>query len=380
MTSRKITSYIEGKKSAPGSIAFTLKNMDYLLLLLVMTVTGLGVIVIYGSTYSIPGLREYAWKQVVWGGIGLVFFLALSLLDLSKVRHLIWPVYILVILSLVLLFFMGLKVKGARSWYAVGTIRIQPSEFAKIVVIICLAYYLSHIERQMTRIRDIVAPALLVGLPSALILIQPDFGTASLFFPILLIMLYIAGCSKRLILLLILLAVWISLSAYPFLKPYQKARIKVFLNPGYESKWHGYNIRQAEISLGSGGIRGKGWKQGTQTQLRFLPERHTDFIFSSLGEQFGIVGCLSLLFLYTFIVLRSLRPSITSLDRFGQLTITGLVACFIIHIIFNIGMSLRLLPVTGLPLPLFSYGGSFLLTNYIIFGIIESIYMRKYLY
>ena len=193
-------------------------------------------------------------------------------------------------------------------------------------------------------------------------------------------MLYVAGCSKKLILLLILLALWISLSAYPLLKPYQKARIKVFLQPEYDNKWHGYNIRQAEISLGSGGLWGKGWKRGTQTRLRFLPERHTDFIFSSLGEQFGLGGCVVLLSLYTLIIGRALRPALTVRNKFGRLSVVGLVSCFIIHILFNVGMSLRLLPVTGLPLPLFSYGGSFLLTNYILFGIIDSIYMRRVLF
>jgi rod shape determining protein RodA len=354
--------------------------MDYWLLFLVMTVTGLGITVIYGATYSIPGLTDYTWKQMLWGGMGLVFFLIFCLLDYKKFRHVIWPLYILTLIFLVLLFFIGHKVKGARSWYAIGTYRIQPAEFAKLIVILCLAHYLSNLERQMTRIRDIIIPVILTGLPSGLILLQPDFGTATLFFPILLIMLYVAGCSKKLILLLILLALWISLSAYPLLKPYQKARIKVFLQPEYDSKWQGYNIRQAEISLGSGGLWGKGWKQGTQTRLRFLPERHTDFIFSSLGEQFGFGGCVVLIILYAFIIVRALRPAMTALNKFGRLSVAGLIACFIIHILFNVGMSLRLLPVTGLPLPLFSYGGSFLLTNYIIFGIIESINMRKVLY
>lgn len=380
MASQRIISYIEGKESGSGSLAFMLKNMDYWLLVLVLSVTVLGIFVIYGATYSIPGLSDYAWKQMIWGGTGLVFFLIFCLLDYKKIRHVIWPLYFLVVLSLVLLFFIGHKVKGARSWYAIGSYRIQPAEFSKLIVILCLAHYLSNLERLMTRIRDIIIPVILTGLPAGLILLQPDFGTASLFFPILLIMLYVAGCSKKLILLLILLALWLSLSAYPLLKPYQKARIKVFLHPEYDNKWQGYNIKQAEISLGSGGLWGKGWKQGTQTRLRFLPERHTDFIFSSLGEQFGLVGCIVLFFFYTLIIGRALRPALTALNKFGRLSVVGLVSCFIIHILFNVGMSLRLLPVTGLPLPLFSYGGSFLLTNYLIFGIIESIYMRRVLF
>ena len=191
-------------------------------------------------------------------------------------------------------------------------------------------------------------------------------------------MLYVGGASRKLILLLILLAVWGTVTAYPFLKPYQKARIKVFLNPEHDTNWQGYNIRQAEISLGSGGIWGKGWKQGTQTRLRFLPERHTDFIFSSLGEQFGLAGCALLLLLYGLICLRALIAVHYTRNSFGRLLVVGLLACFLLHILFNVGMTLRLLPVTGLPLPLFSYGGSFLLTNYLIFGMIQSVGMRKH--
>ncbi|HRU55273.1 MAG TPA: FtsW/RodA/SpoVE family cell cycle protein, partial [Candidatus Sumerlaeia bacterium] len=253
----------------------------------------------------------------------------------------------------------------------------QPSEFAKIVVTICLAHFLAWKEKPVASLWDLIAPAAIVGIPVFLILQEPDFGTAVLFFPLFLIMLYAGGASRRLILLCILMTVWAALLAYPMLKPYQKARIKVFLNPEHDTKWHGYNIRQAEISLGSGGIYGKGWKQGTQTKLGFLPERHTDFIFSTLGEQFGFSGCVLLVFLYAIAAWRAGRIAMRARDKFGRLLVTGLISLFLIHIIFNIGMSLRFFPVTGLPLPLFSYGGSFLLTNFIMFGIVQSVGVKK---
>jgi rod shape determining protein RodA len=173
------------------------------------------------------------------------------------------------------------------------------------------------------------------------------------------------------------MAVWGTVVTYPFLKPYQKARIKVFFNPEHDTKWQGYNIRQAEISLGSGGLLGKGWKAGTQTRLSFLPERHTDFIFSSLGEQFGFVGCGLLLLLYGLITARAHNVARNAPDKFGRLLVTGILGCFLIHVFCNMGMSLRLLPVTGLPLPFFSYGGSFLLTNYILFAIVQSVSVSK---
>jgi len=372
-----------GIQTSPGkspSLKILLKNFDYGLAFLVLAVSFYGIIVIYGATYLIPGLSHYAWKQLVWLVIGLGAFVLVSMIDFRQIRQVVWPLYILVVLSLVGLLILGHRIKGARSWYSLGSYRIQPAEFAKIVVVLCLAHYLATKERAMDRIQDILIPGILTGIPAVLILFQPDFGTAILFFPILLIMLYIGGASKKLILLLVLLAVWIGMSAYPFLKPYQKGRIKVFLNPELDKKRQGYNIRQAEISLGSGGFLGKGWKQGTQTRLRFLPERHTDFIFSSLGEQFGFSGCALLLFLYGLIIFRALKPAHYALNKYGRLAVAGLVSCFLMHIFFNVGMSLRFLPVSGLPLPLFSYGGSFLLTNYLIFGMIESINMRKYYY
>jgi rod shape determining protein RodA len=344
---------------------------------LLISVTLFGIIVIYGATYSIPELSDYARKQTLWLLVSLSIYTVISLLDYRWLRHLVWPIYAFSILLLILLVFLGHQVKGAKSWYDIGTHRIQPSEFAKIAVILCLAHCLAWREKPLTRIRDILAPVVIVALPMALILYQPDIGTASLFFPLLLIMIYAGGASHKLILLCVLMAVWGTLVTYPMLKPYQKARIKVFFNPEHDTKWQGYNIRQAEISLGSGGLLGKGWKAGTQTRLSFLPERHTDFIFSSLGEQFGFVGCGLLLLLYGLITARAHNVARNAPDKFGRLLVTGILGCFLIHVFCNMGMSLRLLPVTGLPLPFFSYGGSFLLTNYILFAIVQSVSVSK---
>jgi len=380
MTPGKIVPNIQGDENKKGGWRYLFKHFDALLFGLVLFVTVMGIFVIYGATYQVPGLSQYAWKQVIWVGLGVTVLFILCLVDFRHIRQLVLPLYFIVMASLILLPFLGHKVKGARSWYALGSYRIQPAEFAKIIVVVCLAHYLASRDFVLDRIRDIIFPLFIAGIPAVLIFIQPDFGTASLFFPILLIMLYVAGTSKKLLVLLMLMAIWAGTAGYPFLKPYQKARIKVFLHPEHDHRWLGYNIRQSEISLGSGGLWGKGWKQGTQTRLRFLPERHTDFIFSSLGEQFGFMGCAGLLILYCIITLRTLRLASRTLNKFGRLVIVGMISCFLLHIIFNIGMSLRLMPVTGLPLPLFSYGGSFLLTNYIIFGIIESISMRRFYY
>jgi len=367
----------EGRSGKPGELV---KRFDPVLFLLVLAVTLAGIAVIYGATYSVPGLSNYGKKQFIWLLVCLPAFFLMCAVDYRRVRQISWPFYFVIVLALLLLPVLGHQVKGAKSWYAVGPHRIQPSEFAKIAVALCLSHYLASRERPIRRIRDVLVPLALGAVPAFLILIQPDLGTASLFLPLVLVMLFAAGSSKRLIFLILLLAVWVCVSAYPFLRPYQKARIRVFLHPEHDARWQGYNILQAEISLGSGGVTGKGWKQGTQTRLRFLPERHTDFIFSSLGEQFGMAGCAILLVLYALISLRIALQARHVRNRFGRLAMIGLLACFLLHVIFNVGMSLRLLPVTGLPLPLFSYGGSFLLTNYLIFGMIQSIIMRRFQY
>lgn len=352
-------------------------RFDFILFFVLFLITLYGIAVIHGAVYNVPGLSQYSEKQLMWFLAALPIFLIISLLDYQWIRHLCWPVYLISIIVLALLIFYGHKVKGARSWYAIGSHRIQPSEFAKITVTICLAHFLAWKEKPVTKLWDMLAPTTIVGLPVFLILSQPDFGTAALFFPLFFVMLYASGASRRLLLLCVLLTIWGAMLAYPLLKPYQKARIKVFINPEHDTKWQGYNIRQAEISLGSGGIYGKGWKQGTQTTLGFLPERHTDFIFSTLGEQFGFVGCGVLILLYALAVWRAGRIALQSQDKFGRLLVTGLISLFLIHIFFNIGMTLRFLPVTGLPLPLFSYGGSFLLTNFIMFGIVQSVGVKK---
>ncbi len=375
---KPVPAMTSGYGYGPKGLWEILRNFDMLLFALVLLVTLFGILVIYGATWSVEGLSHYAWKQVVWTLVSLPVLLLLCLVDFRRFRQAAWPFYIVTLAALILLMLVGSRIKGARSWFSVGPIRIQPAEFAKLSVIMTLAHYLALKERAMTHIRDLIVPTLIAAVPAFLILIQPDLGTATLFFPMLLIMLYAGGTRRSLIVLLVLVAILAAFGTYPFLKPYQKARIKVFLNPEHDQHWQGYNIKQAEIGLGSGGLLGKGWKQGTQARLRFLPERHTDFIFSSLGEQFGFAGALVLLGLYGSIILRSARPALLANNTFGRLLVVGLLSCFCLHILFNIGMTIRLMPVTGLPLPLFSYGGSFLLTNFMIFAMILNIDMRKY--
>jgi rod shape determining protein RodA len=243
-----------------------------------------------------------------------------------------------------------------------------------------LSRWLAKRPGKMRRLSDLYVPLLIVGLPMVLVAKQPDFGTAIVFLPVGFVMLWVAGIRKRYVTAAVVLVLITVAAVYPYLKSYQKRRITVFLNPGSDPMHGGYNIRQAEIAMGSGRLLGKGWRGGTQTALQFLPEHHTDFIFSSLGEQFGLVGAMVVLLLYAIVTLRSLNIARNAKDWLGGFLVVGLITIFLTHMVLNVGMVLRIFPVTGLPLPFLSYGGSFLLTTYIIFGFILNVGMRKYFF
>lgn len=357
-----------------------LKHFDFLILILIVLLSVLGIVVMYGSTHAIPHLQGIAKRQAVWVLVGLLGFAVALSFDYRHLKRLAYVLYAICILLLVILLVRGMTIKGSASWFSFGAIRMQPSEFTKLAVVVVLAAYLSDRTLRIQQMRHVVLPVLLVGLPTLLILKQPDIGTASIFLPVLFIMLFISGARKRVLITLLVVFLACAGAAYPFLKPYQKQRIAIFLNPGSDALNRGYNIIQAKIALGSGQLTGKGWGHGTQTALQFLPEHHTDFVFSSLGEQFGYVGCLGLLLLYGIVVGRGIRIARDAQDFFGCYLVIGLLAIFVIQIVVNVGMSVGLLPVTGLTLPFISYGGSSLLTNFLLFGLIANVEMRKFMF
>lgn len=369
-------------------MSFSLSNkrffkwFDFNLFSMILIVSLFGILVIYGSTHNIPSLQGYAYKQLFWLAISLVAFFGILMLDYKKILLFTPFFYFLLLGILAFLLFFGSTIKGSSSWIKIGSIRFQPSEFMKIAVVIMLADYLSKRFGKINRITDLIIPCLIVGLPCMLILKQPDLGTAATFIPVFFTMLYLAGTKKRLLVFLVLFGIAGSASAYPLLKPYQKERIKVYLGVEKEKKSKGtaYNIIQAEITLGSGRFAGKGFGKGTQTEFQFLPEHHTDFIYSSLGEQFGFLGCLLLMLFYVYIIKRVFGIIKESEDVFSVLLIAGLIVIFITHIALNIGMNVQLLPVTGLPLPFMSYGGSFLLSMYVLFALIVNLKLRRFMF
>ncbi|MBN1867837.1 rod shape-determining protein RodA [Candidatus Sumerlaeota bacterium] len=416
----------------PTGLGLHARQFDYFLAMFVLFATGFGILVLAGSTRDVPELAKILPQQARWWGIAIGVFCLTLAVPYRWLKIPGWIVYGMLVVSLAALVFAShlgmawistVRAGGASSWYKIAlgssSIRFQPSEFAKIGVVIVLAHWLSLRRESIAEARgwrkpilECIVPLAVAALPMAIVFLQPDFGTASVFLPLPFIVLFVAGLPWRVVLTTVAFGTALALGGFvylmnadhvPGLKPYQLNRIRVFLEPlgkpfnppGVEEILYGpaqpevaetsaksrdpddWQIRQAEMALGSGRLFGKGWGQGTQSRLRFLPAHHTDFIFSSLGEQFGLAGCLALLLLYVLIVWRCVHVALVASDAFGQYLVVGLLSIFILHVFLNIGMSVRLLPTTGLPLPLFSFGGSFLVTNYVIFGLIANVGMRR---
>lgn len=356
--------------------------VDWPLILVTLALLACGIITLWGALSRGEGpqlwpIPFYAKRQILYASVGLVGMAVVGFIDYRRLHRWVWLFYAILILALVGLLIKGAAIKGATSWYDLGFFRLQPSEPGKIVLVLTLASYLALRMRHFRGLRHIFIPLGIIGLPLVLILAQRDLGTALVLIPITGAMFWVAGLRKWIFALFILLGIIGAVSAYPHLKPYQQERIKTFLNPEADRQGSGWNIFQAQTALGSGQLLGKGWGRGTQTNFRFLPEFHTDFIFPTVGEQFGFVGCMVVIGLFIVFIGRMVRLAQMSGNVFGVLIITGLTAMLCTHIIQNIGMVVGLLPVTGLPLPFFSYGGSFMLTCLASVGLVLSIAARR---
>ena len=285
-------------------------------------------------------------------------------------------------LLLVVVLLLGKTSMGATRWLHLGFISFQPSELMKIVIIMVFASYLANFTAKGgLSFKDLVKPFFLLGVPTILIMKQPDLGTAMLVVLIALSMILYTGVRFRAIVTLLLAALpTVFLGWRYYLRDYQKERLLNFLSPERDPLGSGYHIIQSKIAVGSGGLTGKGFMQGTQTQLRFLPEQHTDFAFSVFSEEWGFLGCLVVLLLYFFLILWGLNIARRCNDQFGRLMAVGVTAMLFWHIVINIGMVIGLFPVVGVPLPLFSYGGTSMITSMVGLGILLNIRMRRFMF
>lgn len=366
-----------------------LRNLDWGLLIAVLLLMVISVAVVSSATRQTTSDPLYfAKRQILWAAIGIVVIVGLLFFDYSLFGRMSNLIYLanLALLAAVMVPGVGHKELGAQRWINLGFMKLQPSELAKIAIIITLANFMRMRERKFESLRDYIAPAAHVIVPMLLVVLQPDLGTTLVFVSITLAVLYIAGAPGWHVGGVIVGGIGLgSLAVYLheafglpiFLKDYQIARLTAFVNPKADPLGTGYQLIQSIIAIGSGGFLGKGLFAGTQNALKFLPITYTDFIFSVIGEELGFVGVVLVLGLYFYVIYRGIRIALTARDMFGTLIATGVTALLTFHVLINIGMALGMAPVTGVPLPLMSYGGTSMLTTCMAIGLLEGVYMRR---
>jgi rod shape determining protein RodA len=355
------------------------KRLDYPIIFLTATIFFIGILFQYSVSYQkdIPALNNPALKQLIWVVIGFFVFMFILNVGYRRILSFSYFLYAAVIILLVAVLIFGRQRLGAQRWLHLGPFNIQPSEFTKLFLIFTLAYYLGRRHDRVLRIRNFLVPFFLTAIPAVLILKQPDLGTALVLFPILISMLFIYGIRIKYI-AGFLLAGLVSLPVlWNMLRPYQKQRLLVFIKPDMDPLGAGYTIIQSKIAVGSGRLLGKGWLSGTQNYLNFLPERHTDFIFSVVGEEWGFIGSAVLLTLYFLLISRMLRILDATENVYGRILVAGIATMLFIQVIVNIGMTIGIFPVVGITLPLISYGGSSLLTTFVGIAIVLSVHQWR---
>ncbi len=369
-------------KTVPTGIRKIL-YLNWGLVLLLVAVASMGVLMLY----SVAGgsMEPWAEPQLKRFVVGLVLMLAIALVPIWFIRNMAGVAYAISVLLLLAVEFFGEVGMGAQRWLDIGPIRLQPSELMKITLVMMLAAYYDWLDlKKVSRPLWVVIPVLLTIIPTFLVVIQPNLGTS-----LMLLMgggavMFAAGVSLWYFAVVILLGAGAVASVFyargtpwQFLHDYQYRRIDTFLDPTTDPLGAGYNIIQAQIALGSGGWSGKGFMQGTQSRLNFLPEKHTDFIFTTLAEEFGFVGAFSLLVLYGLIIFFCLASALKSKDRFSQLLLVGIGCTFFFYLAVNLSMVMGMAPVVGVPLPFLSYGGSAMLVIMVAFGVVQSAHVHR---
>jgi rod shape determining protein RodA len=355
------------------------RDFDWVLLTFVLAICALGLLEIYSTTLGTKyGGAHIKQMYFILGGLVLMFLV--SLINYQVLLENSHWLYVISLVSLLGVAVFGKKYLGARRWIQLpGGQHFQPSEWVKLVLILALAKYFSEESDQSATLWDVAKAGFIAAVPMALVLRQPDLGTALTYVPVAIMALFLGGIQFRHAALIVLLAGVLAPAIWHYgLKPYQKTRLTIFLHPEADVQKGGYQLDQSKIAVGSGGIWGKGVRKGTQTQGSFLPEPHTDFIFAAWCEEHGFVGAMFILLLYFMLLMRLVHNAQTAPDRAGGFVIMGVVAILIFHILVNIGMVVGFMPVTGIPLPLMSYGGSSLLFMFLALGIVMNIRMRRF--
>jgi rod shape determining protein RodA len=356
------------------------RDFDWTLLGLVLLLCSMSVLEVHSATVHTK-FASFGTKQILFIAAGLVGMFVLAKIDYHRLIDLSPWLYGIFVVALVAVKVVGHKALGARRWISFGPIQFQPSEWVKLVLILATARYIANIGGRNLTWTEIFKAFGMVGVPMILVLIQPDLGTTLTYAPILVAGLFLGGINLRQSLILITVGAVLVGGAWTsgrILKPYQKARLTSFINPGNDPHGSGYQVLQSEIAVGSGGVWGKGLEKGTQTQGYFLPIPYTDFIFAAFSEEHGFVGAFFVLLLYFLILMRLIQNAQTAADLPGSLIIMGIVAVLTFQIAVNVGMVIGLMPVTGIPLPLMSYGGSSVLFTFLALGVAMNVRMRRF--
>jgi len=354
-----------------------LLSFDWLWFLALLCLAAAGVLAIWSTTEG-TNLTSYFGRQLVYLSIAMAGFLILLYFDYHLYSDYITFIYIIALALLCLVLIMGKTIHNNKSWIPIGPFAFQPSELVKLVVIVALAKYYSESEREYLELGELVVGGMIVLVPVLLVMLEGDLGTAVTFLPIYFALSFLAGLKKKHVVIMILAIAVAAPAGWLLLKDYQKGRIETVFNPSTDPHRRGYQSIQSEIAIGSGKFLGKGFKQGSQGQLGFLPARHTDFVFAVWAEERGFIGSIGLLLLFLFVTFRMMRAAREAKDKVGTMVIIGVLGLFLFHIIINVGMVLGLLPIAGIPLPLVSAGGSSLISSFAAMSLCMNIKMRRY--
>jgi rod shape determining protein RodA len=357
---------------------------------LILAIAGFGLTAVFSATYTAAGPSTLFTKQVIWVCLGVLVMFAALVPDYHTVGRYAYILYAASVVFLVLVALVGRTGMGAQRWLPVGPFAFQPSELAKLSLVLALARYFAEDPRRGGYgLTDLAVPAGMIAVPLVLVMKQPDLGTALMLLFTSSLVVLLAGIRFRAIMALALIGVLTATAVFAVppmrhkiwtsLKPYQQKRIKAFLDPSSDPRGSGYHATQAKIAVGSGQTTGKGFRKGTQSQMAFLPERHTDFIFAVVAEERGFLGASFLIVLYVILLLVGVEAAKSAKDKMGALMAGGIVSMLSLYVLINIGMSMGILPVVGVPLPLVSYGGTSILTTFLAIGLLLNIRSRRFM-
>jgi len=354
------------------------RDLDWPLLLITLIICGLGVLQIYSATRD-TRWEDAWWKQLVWIGVALTLMWVVTSIDYHTLLGQIPLLYTLSVTALVGVLLAGRLVFGSRRWIKVLGVNLQVSEFVKLVIILVVARYVSELSSDEIKPRDLLKLGGLVGIPAMLVISQPDLGTGLTYLPILAVGILIAGVQWRYLAIVALVGALTLPVGWYLLKDYQRQRLVTFLDPSGDPRGAGYQVIQSKIAVGDGGVWGRGVTRGTQTQLRFLPATHTDLIFSSFAEEHGFVGVVVVLSLYFLLLMQIVQNAQMAPDRAGMYVCMGVAALLLFHVLVNVGMVVGRMPVTGIPLPLMSSGGSNMFSVFMMLGLVNNVRLRRFL-